>query len=472
MKWNLLLFWVTLAMPIMSSAAQWSIAPSLTLSETYTSNITASDLGNEQGEFVTQINPAISLNGKGRRLQLNLSYNMQNLLYITNSDRNTTFHQLRANALATVVEDAVFVDMTSSVSQQAISLRERAPPDNLSISNNRTNVITFHISPYLRHAFGDVAATEVRYGYDNVYYDATGFDSESNSYSASLTSGAAFKTFPWSLGYTSNQLASNAKFEMYTAQLRYVASRKLTLTSTGGYENNDYETAPSQQKPSGAFWNTGLIWSPTSRTSAQASYGRRFFGKNYAFSVNHATRRSTWLLSYAENVTTVNLLRPENRLFMISDLATGNVSVDTQTGLPRLVTVIIPTLTNDIYISKYLQASLGYKLKRNNFSFQLFNERRLFQRADELQKLQGGNISWGLQLAPHSNLSINSGFQTIEYSLDGQVDDFWNVGMALRHDIQHDVKGAVELGHTARNSNKSINEAFDNRIVVSLTMTF
>lgn len=465
-------------MPTLSWAAKWSVTPSLTLSETYTNNVNIGGTGNEQSEFITQINPAITVSGKGRRLQLDFSYNMQNLLYAKNDDRNATFHQLRAHALATLVEDALFVDMSSSVSQQAISLRERSPTDNLTISGNRTDAVKFHVSPYLRHAFGDVAASELRYGYDKTYYDATGFDSEANSYSAKITSGATFKTFPWGLGYSRNEIrasgpsASGAIFEVYTADLRYVASRKLIFTAAGGYENNEYETAPLRQKPSGSFWNTGLIWNPTSRTSVQGSYGKRFFGNNYAFSANHVTRRSTWKVSYGENVTTVNLLQPESRIFMISDPSTGSIFVDPQTGLPILMAVIIPTLTNDVYISKRWQASLGYKLKRNNFSFLMFNERRFFERTDELQRIRGGNVSWGLQLAPHSNLSINSGVQHIEYSLDNQADDFWNVGATLNHDIQRNVKGAVELRHAVRNSTGAINESSENRIVARLTVTF
>ena len=467
-------------MPAMTWAAQWSGTSSLTLSETYTSNVNIGSAGDEQDEFITQINPAITLSGRGRGLQLDFSYNMQNLLYARNDDRNATFHQLRAHALATLVENALFVDMASSVNQQAISLRERAPTDNLTISSNRTDTIASHISPYLRHAFGDVATTELRYGYDKVYYDATGADSESNSYSATISSGVTFKTFPWSLGYSRQQIHASgqqaqtpsARFEMYSANLNYVASRKLTFTTAGGYENNDYETSAARQKPGGAFWNAGLIWGPTSRTSLQASYGKRFFGNNYAFGANHMTRRSTWRLSYAENVTAVNLLQPESRVFMIADASTGNIFVDPQTGLPILATVIIPTLTSDVYVSKHWQASLGYQLKRNNFSLLLFNERRFFERTDELQRFNGGNALWGLQLAPHSRASLNTGWQHIEYSLDGQVDDFWHAGMTLSHDIQDRVKGAIELYHSTRNSSKPANEFSDNRVVARLTMTF
>ncbi len=464
-------------MPTLSWAAKWSVTPSLTLSETYTSNVNIGGVSNEQSEFITQINPAITLTGTGRRLQLDLSYNMQNVLYAKNASRNTTFHQLRAHALATLVKDALFVDTSASISQQAISLREAAPVDNLTLSNNRTDAITFHISPYLRHAFGDVATTELRYGYDKTHYEATGFGSESNSYSARITSGATFKTFPWGLGYSrretpaSKQVLSPITFETYTADLRYVASRKLTFTTSGGYENNEYGASTLQRTPSGVFWNAGLIWSPSGRTSLQASYGKRFFGNNYALRANHVTRRSTWNLSYTENVTTINMLRPESRIFMISDGA-GDVFIDPQTGLPILIAFLVPTLTNEVYISKGLQAFIGYKLKRNDFNFSLFKERRVFERSGELQRLQGANVSWALQLAPHSNLSINSGSQNIEYSLDNQADDFWHIGMTLGHDIQRDIKGAIDFRHAVRNSNRSINESTENRITARVTVTF
>ncbi len=464
-------------MPTLSWASKWAATPSLTLSESYTSNVNIGGIDNEQSDFITEINPAISLNRAGRRLKLDLSYNMQNVLYAKNDSRNTTFHQLRAHALATVVENLLFVDTSASINQQAISLLQAAPIDNLSLSNNRTDVIIFHISPYLRHAFADVATTELRYGYDRTHYEATGFGSESNTYSARINSGSAFKTFPWGLGYSqqdtpaSKRVASHVKFETYTADLRYVASRKLTFTTSGGYENNETGILPFQRQPSGVFWNAGLIWSPSNRTSARASIGKRFFGNTYALGANHVTRHSTWNLSYTENLATINMLRPESRIFMIADGA-GDVFIDPQSGLPILATLLIPTLTNEVYISKLLQASIGYKLKRNNINISLFNERRLFERSGELHNIQGTNVSWTVRLAPHSNLSINSGSQNIQYSLDNQVDEFWNFGMTLDHDIQHDVKGAIDFRHAERSSNRSINESSENRIAARLTVTF
>ena len=91
------------AMLLLSShsvAAEWKITPSLDLRETYSDNIRLAPQGNEQSDFVTQINPGISLTGTGPRLKVNASYVMQNLFYAEESSRNTINHLLSANANA------------------------------------------------------------------------------------------------------------------------------------------------------------------------------------------------------------------------------------------------------------------------------------------------------------------------------------------------------------------------------------
>jgi hypothetical protein len=83
------------AMLLLSShsiAMEWKIVPGLDLKETYSDNITLAPPGNEKSDFVTQINPGISLTGTGPRLKVNARYGMQNLFYAEESNRNATKH--------------------------------------------------------------------------------------------------------------------------------------------------------------------------------------------------------------------------------------------------------------------------------------------------------------------------------------------------------------------------------------------
>ena len=300
MQRRLSLFCMAMLATPAAHAMDWNVKPSLNLSETYSDNIPLAPRGKEQSEFVTQINPGVSLTGDAPRLKLNLNYRMQNLFYAKDSSRNNIRHQLSANGTATLIEDTFFVDASSSIGQRLISGTGPVPLDNVSVTGNTTDVITYRVSPYLRHNFGSAASTEVRYSYDAVNYQIGGFNSTSNTISASLKSGPSFDQIPWGLNYRQQKIGSegagrpDVKFEMLTGNVSYILSRKFSLIAQGGYEQNSYAFAASGQRPSGSFWSAGANWAPTSRTSLQATYGKRFFGTTYSFNLNHSTRRTNW----------------------------------------------------------------------------------------------------------------------------------------------------------------------------------
>ena len=86
---------ILLICPAYSTAADWKITPRLSLLETYTDNVTLATRGNEKSDFITQINPGVSLTGTGARLKVNANYTMQNLFYANESGPNRTVHQLQ-----------------------------------------------------------------------------------------------------------------------------------------------------------------------------------------------------------------------------------------------------------------------------------------------------------------------------------------------------------------------------------------
>ncbi|MBC6963327.1 MAG: TIGR03016 family PEP-CTERM system-associated outer membrane protein, partial [Nitrosomonas sp.] len=70
-----------------ADAAEWSIQPRLTISETYTDNVGLGGggfggfggSGRGGGEFITQINPGVNITGEGRRFKSSLNYTLNNL---------------------------------------------------------------------------------------------------------------------------------------------------------------------------------------------------------------------------------------------------------------------------------------------------------------------------------------------------------------------------------------------------------
>ncbi|MEQ6341898.1 MAG: TIGR03016 family PEP-CTERM system-associated outer membrane protein [Gammaproteobacteria bacterium] len=459
-------------------AMDWTVTPSLNLSETYSDNITLAPRGKEQSEFITQINPGVSLTGDAPRLKLNLNYRMQNLLYAKDSSRNNIRHQLFANGTATLVEDTFFVDASSSIGQRIISGTGPVPLDNVSVTGNTTDVITFRVSPYLRHNFGSIASTEMRYSYDTVNYQAGGFNSASNTVSASLKSGPSFDQIPWGLNYRQQRInyagsgAPDTKFEMVTGNVSYILTRKFSLIAQGGYEQNSYAVAASGQRPSGSFWSAGANWAPTSRTSLQATYGKRFFGTTYSFNLNHSTRRTNWQASYMQNVMTVRQLEFERRFFGVVD-AVGNPFVDPVTGLPMLLAGNVPTLTNDVFIIKRLQGSVGYNPGRNSFTLTFFDQRFEFQNNPRVDESYGGQGSWSLRLAPNTTAITTAGWQRTDFGAPlNRQSSFWNMGVGLSRNINPHLTGSVNYRYFTGNSSAGGAGYAENRIIASLNMTF
>ena len=95
--------WITLLLVLLYTttvlAGDWDITPRISVAEIYSDNINLDD-NDKEYDLVTEITPGISLRGEGARLRADLDYQMQNTIFLKNSDGNGTFHQLNANGTA------------------------------------------------------------------------------------------------------------------------------------------------------------------------------------------------------------------------------------------------------------------------------------------------------------------------------------------------------------------------------------
>ena len=89
-------------------AGEWTFEPSVSVSETYSDNITLATSGSEQDDYVTQVNPSIKIEGKGKGLELDFDYTMQNIFYKNSTRDDDIKNQLSASGKATLVEDFFF----------------------------------------------------------------------------------------------------------------------------------------------------------------------------------------------------------------------------------------------------------------------------------------------------------------------------------------------------------------------------
>lgn len=441
-------------------AADWKLTPSLDLEETYSDNIRLAPRGGEKSDWVTQVNPGVSLTGTGPHLKAHVTYRMQNIFYANDSSQRKTNHQLSAGATAELVNDFLFLDGNASISQQNISLFGPQAADNTNITGNRASVTTYSISPYLRHRFGEIASSELRYTHDEVRTRVGGLsNSKGDSILFRLNSGPAFSRLGWGLhynkqitGYSNNPTADT---ETLSGDLRFSITSQFSLTATAGYEKYNYisttGTKPEDRfrtagfswtpstkisiqaskgiyetnnylstgtKPEERFWTARFSWTPTARTSIEASTGHKFFGKTHSLAASHRSHNTVWSLNYSEDITTTHsqFLIPAtiNTANFLDQLWTPSIpdpvlrqqfidSFIQNNGLPTSLANSVNYLTNRIFLQKQLQASVALNSAKSTLILSAFDTLREAQTAQTMDSLLFGT----------SNLVLNDNTKQI-----------------------------------------------------------
>lgn len=475
-----------------AGAAEWKITPSLALLETYTDNVKLAPPGLEKSDFITQINPGISLTGTSSHLKLNASYQMQNLIYAEESSQNTLNHLLNANANAELVDDLFFLDGRAAISQQNISLLGPQAADNVNTTGNRTEVQTYSVSPYLRHRFSNYASTEIRYTHDEVSTGGSGLsNSQADRIQLGLNSGSAFKALGWGLNYSKGKTSYENTVhtpaidtEVISGNLSYPVTPKFRLIATGGYEKNNYISIG--EKPEGSFWSAGFSWAPSATTSLDGSAGRRFFGDTYSLAASHRTRLTTWTLGYSEDITSTQsqFLVPAQSSI---DPLTLQPIVDPITGLPLVQSQATNYFTNRLFLQKRLQASVAVMGAKNTLVLSLFNATRDAQTPQtqdssllgnsplaltDSTKQVGGNAFWSWRMGPRTSANINAGFSRNSYPSLGRTDNDKTIRLGLARQFQPKLNGSVELRRLQRDSSQDGADYSENALTAGLFMSF
>ena len=123
--------------PGFAPAAEWRIEPRLEVRETYTDNVSLAPRGQEQSDWVTEINPGVSVHARGARLQLHVDYTFQQLLYASNQDGNGHNNLLNGAGLLDIWNHNLFLEGNANIAQQNATPFGPQATSNVSFTNNR-----------------------------------------------------------------------------------------------------------------------------------------------------------------------------------------------------------------------------------------------------------------------------------------------------------------------------------------------
>lgn len=376
-------------------AGDWRVTPSLGATESFTDNARSTS-NNRKSDLISTVSPGVSVIGTGSQLQLDFDYTFNYDKYLDNTDLDGWRHAFTGGGRAEVIKEAVFLDLRGSITQETIDRRGTVTATERSGAGNQSDVYTYSVSPYWQNRFGSFAESELRYRFAQTIFGTpnsdvndnfvqspnSASDSTTNQFIGSLVSGSDFGNLLWRLsGDASNTDRDRGTLETRTGEvaLQYAVTRTVSVLAGGGYD--DITDPTLVRDLSGAFWNTGLQLTPSSRTKLRFLGGQRYNDTNYAGELSYQiTPRITLAANYSDTILTqqtqflTNLDNIERDQFgNFVDKRTGvNFSARNPGTLP---------LTDDVFRDKTANASMRIFSDRNTYTFFVYHTKRESQSA-------------------------------------------------------------------------------------------
>jgi uncharacterized protein (PEP-CTERM system associated) len=465
-------------------SGEWRISPSVGLFESFTDNADLSPPGQQRWDFVTNIEPAISIHGEGSRFSLDLDASLNGIIYARDGSLDGVDFDLTEANRTELVEDMLFIDTRAVVTQLAPQPGQAVSGSTAS-SQQGTTVATLLASPYLRDHFGSFADSEVRYTFGQVVSGSSDIaNSTTNELSAQLVSGTQFSRFRWTLtgdaAYTLQGSADaadgggasgsrNILHLLAQADAEYALSRQWALLAGFGYER--IRDATLDDQPNGPIGDVGFRWRPGPRLGLTLQFNHRF-DKNYpSGALSYRIGAATLLTaSYSEGIQTTQGLLAEDVGFLSTDEA-GNF-IDTRTEQLFSLSTNGLGFNNSSFLQQQFAIDLSSTFDRDRVAANGYYIRQHGARdVDEVG--YGGSFGWTHDLNEDDQAGATVRYQHVtSQSSDREIDNTVGVALSVSHKFSNTLRGVVLYSFVNQFSSNNSNRFRENVLSVGLVKAF
>ncbi|MET0087471.1 MAG: TIGR03016 family PEP-CTERM system-associated outer membrane protein [Sedimenticola sp.] len=448
-------------------AADWSKTVGIGTSVVYTDNANLSET-QEDDEISLLFTPNITIKGEGARASVDIAGALQ--LDSRGKGSDSTNPRLRANADAELVERVFFVDLESTITQDAINPYSPVGSDAINDTGNVTTTYTYTISPYLVGRFKGYADFQARYSYDEVSYSKNNLDgSNRHSLTLGLTSGTRFGRLNWGVSarQSETEYDNNRSTEFSSADINlgYRINRAWQVNTTFGKEWNDYTSIQSDTE--GDRWDVGVIWTPSPRTSVDLKIGNRFFGDTTSLNFSHKSKRSVLEASYSQDLTNSRSLRDQD-IFSAED-PFGDL-IDPITG-DILPVGVLSTINDSTIVDKRFDASYTLKGRRSTLTIKAHHSQQTHQ--DSTRDVEQTSFGIDATRSLTGKLSANASLTLRELSQNSSSDaDIVGISLGVDRKLGQNSSVGLKYRITDRDSDQAGSSYTENRITASLSADF
>ena len=245
-----------LACPDRLRAADFSLVPSIGLSEDATDNINETVAG-RRGDLVTRVQPGFLMKYGSSRATLEAAYNLEYRNYLNNNGTDGINHALALQGTCAVIKDFFTIDLSDTFSRISLDVARDNTAESLSQAQTDQNTLT--VSPYLLWRLGSKSILKTGGRYSDVrYWSPDGIDRSEEGGFAQLTHELAEK-LSLTAGYTFNNTATrilNYQDHDVSIGLRYQYADKSFLFGTLGNGWQDYSNG---SRSNHLLWDAGII---------------------------------------------------------------------------------------------------------------------------------------------------------------------------------------------------------------------
>ncbi|SFC65898.1 uncharacterized protein, PEP-CTERM system associated [Polaromonas sp. OV174] len=472
-----------------SSERTVTIEPRVSITETLTDNVNLSS-ASKKSALITEVSPGIRMNIAGARLKGYFDYALNQILYSEGASPNRSQNALNTFGTLEAIDNWAFIDLSGSISQQAVSAFGTQSIDNTSVNANRTEVSNYRISPYVRGRLGDWASYDARYSRAVTNTDAAGTSGFTTVDGVVNFKGdSAFTKLGWSADVSQQRVDFNAgratDADRFSLGLFYSITPQLKVSANAGREANNYTTLDKQNFSTSGV---GVDWSPSEMTRLSASRDRRSFGDAHRLSFEHRTARTAWRFSDIKDASATPNQTVVGSLGSIYDLLYSQFASlePNPTARAQLVNAFLLAngiSPNAVVVSSFLTSALSLQ-RRQDLSFALLGVRdtitfiatksessRLdtvstgvddFNRSDVVRQ-RGFSVNYAHRLTPDFSLGVlasqqrtsgvsslqDSTIRFLNVSITGKVGKQATVSVGVRHVISRGTSPYVENAITA-----------------------
>jgi hypothetical protein len=240
--------------PEAAIAAEFSIHPSIAVSEEYTDNVFESRAF-KQTDFITRLQPGLALKYNAPFWDWDIAYNYDYRYYAKNSRTNDSTHNLLGTGHIKIIDEFLFLDVSDTYSRVSLNIARDATRDSLSANQSDSNTVT--ASPYFLFHPGPKTTVRTGYRYTNIWYkDPTGIDRSDHS-------GFVETTYAYSprvnltASYTYTREDSVNPFTRHAPYVgaRYEYKDSSFVFGQAGYTWFNSKNGGTSNNP---FWNAGI----------------------------------------------------------------------------------------------------------------------------------------------------------------------------------------------------------------------